>query len=200
VPADLSAQSAARQQPAGVRQQPIAAKQPAESTHKISWLVIAAIPAAMALAAGGWFAWQKFEARRAEWNAAAVALPAPPAPPGAPSGFWSALEDSTVSASEAPASSPWSAAAANWLLKIYADKDTSLTVSSDGSPVFAGSMSAGESRSVTAASTLTVDAQDAGAIRLELNGQPVQAIGRPGQPARITLGNPSAPADAGGHN
>ena len=75
-----------------------------------------------------------------------------------------------------------------------------MTVTADGQPIFSGAISIGESRSFSANRYLTVEAQDAGAIRLDLNGEALAPIGPSGLPGRITLGHPSDPADAGGHD
>jgi cytoskeletal protein RodZ len=190
---------------------PVPAELPAQSStakqagQKVPWLALTAIPAVLALIVGGWFAWQWISARNAELNAAATSLPATPAPPSAPAESWAASEnplgDAVVSTEDPQASaSPWSVPASDLQLRIDATRDTALTVTSDGQPAFTGTIAAGESRSVSAKNALTVEAQDAGAIRLELNGKALAPIGRSGQPGRITLGHPSAPSDAGGHD
>ncbi len=69
-------------------------------------------------------------------------------------------------------------------LKIEAGKGTALTVSADGNKVFDGSMIAGQSREFAAQTAFEIQAQDAGALLLELNGQVLAPIGPPGQSGR----------------
>jgi cytoskeleton protein RodZ len=72
-------------------------------------------------------------------------------------------------------------------LKIEAGKETSVSVSADGSKVFEGSMIAGQSRTFTAQVAIDISAKDAGALLLELNGQTLAPLGPPGQPGNVTL-------------
>lgn len=72
-------------------------------------------------------------------------------------------------------------------LKIEAGKETTLSVSADGSKVFEGSMIAGQSRTFTAQNAIDISAKDAGALLLELNGQTLAPLGPPGQPGNLTL-------------
>ena len=179
---------------------PVPADLPAPSSASkrtgsaVSWKALVAIPLLAALAAGGWGGWQWASARRAEWNAAEASRPAAPAPPPAPSNL--SPEQSSSSAPVALDdlhSSPW-ASPGGLQLKIDATRDTALLVTSDGQPAFSGKISAGETRSFTARTALTVDAEDAGAIRLSLDGHDLAPIGPSGQPGSITLGHPGAPA------
>jgi cytoskeletal protein RodZ len=176
--------------------------QPSATKRKVPRLALAAIPAVLALAAGGWFGWQWISARQAELDAAANALPAAPLPPPAPPGVLPASENSSASqaAGLQASASPWSGSASPLQLKVEAVKDTTLTITADGQPAFSGAISAGESRSFRAQTSLAMEAQDAGAIRLELNGEALAPIGPSGQQGRITLGHPSDPTDAGGHD
>jgi cytoskeletal protein RodZ len=179
--------------------------QPSPARTGTSWMALAAIPLVLALAAGGWFGWRWLSARRAELETTAASRPGTPAPPSTPSNFWTASGDSLapspVSQENSQASpGPLVDTGQGLQLKIDAAKDTVLTVTSDGQPVFAGTISAGQSRNISAKAALTVEVQDAGAIRLELNGQALAPIGPSGQPGRVTLGHPSPPIDAGGHD
>jgi cytoskeleton protein RodZ len=172
--------------------------QPPFKSHRVPWLAVAAIPVLLALGAGGWWAWRWASARQAELNAAAVSLPAAPVPPSAPSSLWTPEDPPEVAAATGEnlqrlSASPWSIPSSDLHLKIDATRDAALVVTSDGQLVFAGTVAAGQSRSISAKTALTVEAQDAGAIRLELNGQTLAPIGPPGQPGRITLGHPSVP-------
>jgi cytoskeletal protein RodZ len=72
-------------------------------------------------------------------------------------------------------------------LKIEAGKETSVTVSADGTKVFEGSMIAGQSRTFSAQAAIDISANDAGALLLELNGQTLAPLGPPGQPGNATL-------------
>jgi cytoskeletal protein RodZ len=178
---------------------------PSADERKLPWMAYAAIPVLLMLAAGGWFGWQWLSARRSEMDAAAASLPATPAPPSAPSNLWTASTDSPNASSISTqdpqsAASPWADSGQSLQLRIDAARDTALTVTSDGQPAFAGVIAAGQNRTISAKTALTVEAQDAGAIHLELNGQAVAPIGPSGQPGRVTFGRPSAPTDTGGHD
>lgn len=178
---------------------------PSPEARKVSWIALAAVPVVLALAAGGWFGWRWISARRAELEIAAASLPATPVPPSAPSSLWTDSADSLASSARPAAApptsaSPWSESGRDLQLKIDAAQDTMLTVTADGQPAFSGALAAGQSRNLSAKTAFTVEATDAGAIRLELNGRALAPIGTSGQPGRITLGHPSAPTDAGGHD
>ena len=171
----------------------------------------------LALAAGGAYGWQWLSARRAELNAAASAVPAKPVPPGLPP-LAPALPAEPVRPPEPrpqappPAPSPWTALppeapgaalpipADELRLTIGAEKQTYLTVITDDRQVFAGTLLAGESRSFSAKGAVTVETQDAGAIRLELNGQVLAPIGPLGQPGKLTLGRRNLRSEPGGHD
>jgi cytoskeleton protein RodZ len=83
-------------------------------------------------------------------------------------------------------------------LKIEAGKETSVSVSADGSRVFEGSMIAGQSRTFTAQDAIDISAKDAGALLLELNGQTLAPLGPPGQPGNVTLTRSDLKATGGG--
>jgi len=171
----------------------------------------------LALAGASAYGWVWFSARRAELNAAASAPPSAPVPPGLPP-IASALPAEPVPPPEPlpqappPTRSPWTALPPEapvaplpnltdeLRLTIGADKETYLTVTTDGHQVFAGAFLAGASRSFSAKSAVTVEAQDAGAIRLELNGQALAPIGPLGQPGKLTLGRPDPRSEPGGHD
>ena len=173
-------------------------KQATSAKRKSRWVVLATAAAVLSVVAGGWFGWRWISARRAEMTAAASALPAAPTPPAAPA---SVSGDSANPAAAAGLDNgPWSNASGELQLEIDATKETSLTITSDGQQTFSGPILAGESRSVTAKTALIVEAQDGGALRLELNGQALAPIGPSGQPGKITLGNPNPTTDPGGRN
>ena len=182
---------------------PHVAPQPAASTS-VSWKLLIAVPLALFLTAGSWYIWQRVSARRVELEAAITSLPTPPAPPAIPATLLAPPDPVGAAplsseASTLPASS-WPEVNQDLLLKVEAVRDTEVTVTSDGQIIFAGGISAGQSRSMSARTSLTVEVQDAGAVRIELNGAPVGPIGPSGRPGKITLGHPSAPADSGGHD
>jgi cytoskeleton protein RodZ len=187
--------------PAPARLPPNSLAEPA----RFPWMAVASIPIVLALATGGWLGWQAISARRAQLNAVASSVPPAPAPPSAPSALFTPAADSVAPSAISPqdppaAASPWADSAQGLQLKIDAAKDTNLTITADGQQAFAGAISAGQSRTINARTTLTLETQDAGAVRLELNGQALAPMGPSGQPGRITFGHPSAPTDAGGHD
>lgn len=182
------------------------------AARRAPWIVLG-VAAVLALVGAGWSGWQWFSARRAELNAAASDFPAAPAPPPVPPMAWAPPATSAApSAASPPTASPWAGLssrpaisplpgpALNLQLKIDAEQDTFLTVTSDGQQTFAGTLLAGQSRSFGAENTLAVDTQNAGAIRLELNGQPLTPIGPLGQPGKITLGRRDPNTGTGGPN
>jgi len=186
------------------------------ASRKAPWIALGTA-SVLALAGAGAYGWQWFSARRAELNTAAAAVPAAPAPPGLPPIAWGSpvnpappLEPLPHTPPQTPG--PWTSLPPEapiaplpgpideLQLKIEAGKGTYLTVASDGRQIFAGAILAGESRSFSAKNALTVETQDAGAIRLELNGQTLAPIGPLGQPGKITLGRRDLKSDSGGHD
>ena len=93
----------------------------------------------------------------------------------------------TTSAALATSASPSGTGSQGLQLKVEAGKETSVSVSADGSKVFEGSMIAGQSRTFTAQEAIDISAKDAGALLLELNGQTLAPLGPPGQPGNVTL-------------
>jgi cytoskeletal protein RodZ len=191
--------------------------QPA-APRRAPWIALG-MAALLALAGAGAYGWQWFSARRAELNAAASAVPAAPTPPGPPPTEWSLSLPAepaplpgelpqtppqptspwTALPPEAPAASPLSPI--NELrLTVGAEKETYLTVTADNRLVFAGAILAGERRSFGAKDAVSVETQDAGAIRLELNGQALAPIGPSGQPGKLTLGRRDLRSQPGGHD
>jgi cytoskeleton protein RodZ len=83
-------------------------------------------------------------------------------------------------------------------LKVEAGKGTNVTVAADGKQVFRAIIPAGQSRMFSARKRIEIRAQDAGAISLELNGQTIAPIGRPGRPGRIALTRRDLKSDGGG--
>jgi cytoskeleton protein RodZ len=85
-------------------------------------------------------------------------------------------------------------------LKIEAGKETFVTVSTDGTKAFEGSMIAGQSRTFMAQNAIYISAKDAGALLLELNGQTLAPLGPPGQPGDVTLTRSNLKPPSGGSN
>jgi len=149
----------------------------------------AGVLALLALLGAGWIGWrghQTYPLRRvtsdgdnpAVWTPAAHTSGAAPTTPGG--------QSPDASASSAP-SAPSPAQTRGLRLKIEAGKETTVSVSADGSKAFEGSMIAGQSRTFTAETTIDISAKDGGALLLELNGQTLAPLGPPGQPGNITL-------------
>ena len=162
---------------------------------KKAWIALS-MAGVLVAAGAGWFGWQWVSARRAKLTAAASALPAAPRPPAAPP-----VTEVNPSASASPIAAidntgPWAVPDRGLQLRIDTDKETSITVTADGQQSFAGTILPGQSRSFNAQGALTVGAADAGSLRLELNGQPLQPMGPVGQPGKMTFSNPSS----GGHD
>jgi cytoskeleton protein RodZ len=173
-----------------------AARGDAEPKKQTPWLAIALIPIVLGIGIGGWYGWKSYENRRTAWLAAESALPARPTPPPAPGSLAANAADSATLSTN-----PQLVTAGQGLnLKIDASKDVSLIITADGLDAFTGTMATGQSRTVIAKNTLTIEAQDAGAVHLELNGQPLAPLGPAGQPGRLTLDHPATPEGPGGHD
>lgn len=104
----------------------------------------------------------------------------------------------TASAALAASASPSAPDSHGLKLKIEAGKETSVSVSADGSKVFEGSMIAGQSRTFTAQEAIDISAKDGGALLLELNGQTLAPLGPPGQPGNVTLTRNDLKSTGGG--
>ena len=171
------------------------------------WLRWAGVLLGLALIAAGAWGWRSYATRRAERRAPAAspALSADPtgaelpAPPGASS----SLDDPATGVSAPPGGAQAANAALSsngkLELKIEAGKGTSLTVSADGNRVFNGRMVAGQSREFAAQDAFKVQAQDAGALLLELNGQVLAPVGPPGRSGEVTLTRSDLKAGGGVH-
>jgi cytoskeletal protein RodZ len=201
-PPAAAAELPARQQPLPQKSSPLA-------------LTLVVVFAVLALAAAGWYGWRWFQTHQTELTAEASVPPAPPAAPAVPSEVWdpSGFPETPEGESQQPAS-PWAEMGPHphteastgaevegqLQLEIDALAETMLTVTSDGRLLFAGPIRPGERRSFGAAGVLTVEAEDAGAIRLELNGEALAPIGPLGQPGKITLGHRNLKSGPGGRN
>jgi len=148
----------------------------------------------------GWRWRQSYVSRRATtYGNSAAALD--PATGHADSSAASGAGLSPVASAASPSpSSPSPGEIPGLHLKIEAGKETTVSVSADGSKAFEGSMIAGQSRTFTAQTTIDISAKDGGALLLELNGQTLAPLGPPGQPGNITLTRGDLKPSGGGAN
>ena len=72
-------------------------------------------------------------------------------------------------------------------LKVQATKTVDVTIAADGKPVFHGTMDAGDAKQFEARDVLEITASEAGALALDLNGQPVSPTVQAGLPATVRL-------------
>jgi cytoskeleton protein RodZ len=190
-------------------EQPLTAERPRQDMAPppaIHWQRWAGVLLGLALIAAGAWGWRSYAIRRAERRApAAPSLSADPtgAEIPSPSGASSSVDDPGITTS-AQSDGQQATSAALTLdgklqLKIEAGKGTSLTVSADGNRVFDGSMIAGQSREFAAQEAFKVQAQDAGALLLELNGQMLAPVGPPGRSGEVTLTRSDLKTDGGPH-
>lgn len=138
------------------------------------------------LVAIGWLGWSwHYKTLRQAANDGTPLVTTPPQ--GTSTGASASSSLGTTSTVLRASPNPSESRAQGLELKIEAGKETSVTVSADGSKVFEGSMIAGQSRTFMAQNAIYISAQDAGALLLELNGQTLAPLGPPGQPADLTL-------------
>lgn len=150
----------------------------------------------------GWSVWQwRYQSPR-QSASGSEAVPSVVRAAGQPEvSALSASKESTSSpesAALAPTATPTGAATRTLELKVEAGKETAVSVSTDGSKVFEGSMIAGQSRIFTAQDAIDISAEDAGALLLELNGQTLAPLGPPGQPGNVTLTRSDVKPTGGG--
>jgi cytoskeleton protein RodZ len=139
----------------------------------------------------GWLGWrwhyQTLREIKDERNRVLSAVPVSGQPDGTASSPSAENAAGASSAALTAAATPSGTETRGLELKIEAGKETSVSVSADGSKVFEGSMIAGQSRTFTAQDAIDISAKDAGALLLELNGQTLAPLGPPGQPGNVTL-------------
>lgn len=133
------------------------------------------IGAAVVLIAGGWLGGSKIVHRLSARTAASETTHAKANNPVAPT----ALPDPLT-------------------LVVHATSSAQVVVGADGKSVFEGQLQAGEEKTFTAERIFDVSANDAAAVRLELNGQPVAPMGLAKQPGGITLTAKDVKSSAGG--
>lgn len=145
----------------------------------------------MVLFATSWFGWrwreQSPRQAASRSDAALSAVPAASQPEAPALAASNKNTGGSGSAVLAPTAAPAETTIRALELKIEAGKETTVSVSADGSKVFEGSMIAGQSRTFTAQETIDISAEDAGALLLELNGQTLAPLGPPGQRGNATL-------------
>jgi cytoskeleton protein RodZ len=153
-----------------------------------------------ALVACGWLVFHRYDAILApllkSYSGSSAAENAPPAPaavstPEAPPATTAAAAPKTVAststgASVAVANQP-SARTGILELRAEAGKPAQVKIVADGTTVFSGRLTPGQSQTFQARERFEVSASDSSAILLELNGQTVPPLGPPGQAGSITL-------------
>ena len=178
---------------------------PPPETHWPRWVGIALV---LLLIAAGALGWRLYESRRAERRASEISaeLAAQPADdelgatPGRPAAPEIADLNNFTPPTGPPATKPPNSRDNDSLqLTVEAGKGTAITVSADGTKVFEGNMIPGQSRQFAAQIDFEVQAQDAGAVLLELNGQTLAPIGPPGRSGMVVLTHDDL-KPAGGHH
>lgn len=185
--------------PEWAKPQPAAAMAP--ENHRLRWIGIGLV---LLLIAAGALGWRVYAAHRAVRRAAAISeeLAAQPVndelSPRQPASADTLDQSASVPQTD-PATEPEPAGGKALQLKIEAGEGTSVTVSADGSKVFDGSMIAGQSRQFGAQIDFEVQAKDAGAVLLELNGQTLAPIGPPGRAGMVVLTRDDLKTGGGAH-
>lgn len=177
---------------------------PAQERNWLVWVLAAVV---LLLAGAGWFGWRLHARRHAQQiaarNAAAATIASSPivsiptAPPS--NSVTPSSQDAAgpaVPGADAPASGQTIDGSLE--LKVEANKPTMVAVEADGLPLFNGDVIAGQSRTFYAQTDFQVSARDAGALLLQLNGQPLAPIGPPGKPGKVTLTRRDLKPAAGG--
>jgi hypothetical protein len=141
-----------------------------------AWARLAAVASVgVLLIAGGWFAGWKIVHRLRE-------------------------RTSVMEAGRARASDPLRTAprGPDLSLLIRVSSPAEVGVKADGKPVFEGQMRAGDQKTFSAKTAFRISTDNAGAVRLELNGQPVPPRGSAKGPQSITLTAKDVKSSAGG--
>jgi cytoskeleton protein RodZ len=180
-----------------------------------AWIITAGV--ILLLLTGGWFGVRRAIAWRAARNAAriaaesAAAQPEQPAtPPAIPAATDSTANPPTESTANPAGADSQTAAAPTPVpappvitsleLKVETGKVTHVTIEADGQRVFGGNIREGDEHSFTAKDKFEVEAKDAGALLLELNGKILAPVGPPGHSGKVTLTRDSLKETAGGTN
>jgi cytoskeletal protein RodZ len=155
----------------------------------------AALALVAALVAGGWFAYQRYaleiSTRILKHPAVLNGSAAEPI----------VASDPAISAEPRSAVQQTSTLANTSLeLKIQAGKAADVKIVADGQTVFDGRVDADQSKEFTAKNSFAVSASDATALLMELNGQTLPPLGKPGEPGTVTLSHKDLQPEAGGGN
>ncbi len=139
--------------------------------------------------AGGWLVFHRYETVLADWlkshSGSSAAENTAPASVTASTPEASVVSTSSGATSAGPSQPP--ARAEILKLKAEAGKPAQIKIVADGTTVFAGRLTPGQSQAFQAHEKFEVSASESSAILLELNGQTVPPLGPPGQPGNITL-------------
>ena len=161
-------------------------------SRRLPW-VLALV--AVALAAGGWFAWHRYASGRVGHKTVS-GTPAQATYRSFGTSQSAATDTTQTPTSAAPLAparasgrvAPSSASESAVLeLKIQAGKPTAVQVLADDKSVFDGKMAAGQRQRFQAREKFEVAARNASALLLELNGQTLPPLGSAEQSAKITL-------------
>jgi len=147
------------------------------------------------LGAAGWYAYLEYAPLVQAWRSPLPELPQtkPPLPPPPPPG--AAAEASAARADSSTATEP-----ARLELQVSVGAATRVTVIADGRTVFNRTMNANESLRFDAQERFEVSAENSTAVLLEMNGQPMPALGIPGEPGRLVLTRKDLRRQAGGQD
>ncbi len=168
-------------------------------TRTVRFVLLASL-CLIVLLGTGWLGWRWHYALHQATNdriPVSSIVQAASQPDGTPASA-SAVASGTAAPPTAVSASPSGIEAQGLELKIEAGKETFVTVSTDGTKAFEGSMIAGQSRTFMAQNAIYISAKDAGALLLELNGQTLAPLGPPGQPGDLTLTRSNLKPASGG--
>jgi cytoskeleton protein RodZ len=137
-------------------------------------LILGALILLVALFAGGLYGWRYYRARKAH------AFPVGPVTPQ------TSASPSTSSANSSSLSSP-APSEPSLDLSVSATAPAHVRIESDGYVVFDSDMYAGENHHFYAINAFEVSTSDSAAVLLEMNGQAIPPLGRPGSSGTIKL-------------
>ncbi len=163
---------------ARIRDESGAAAEPVDGarTEWLKWAAAVAILAAVV--AGAWFGYRHYGQNiaallRKQTAASAATEPIPAVPPGVSSAD---TRKGTIAM-----------VIGSLVLKMEAGKPADVKVVADGKTVFDGHVEPGEVKLFGSDRSIEISASEASALLLELNGQTVPPLGRPGMPGSIKL-------------
>lgn len=176
---------------------------PPPATHWPRWIGIAVVLFLLAAVVLGWrvYASRRAERRTSEISAELAAQPADEDPAAGP-GHTTAPENANANNAPPTPAAPQSTNRTDdkaLKLTVEAGKGTTVTVSADGTKLFEGNMIAGQTRQFAAQIDFEVKAQDAGAVLLELNGQTLAPMGKPGRSGMVVLTRDDLKPSGGRH-